>query len=288
MFGQSVASGNTIFWGDGTSTTPTNTSQALLNHTYAEKGKYDITVENTSGYFFFGQSSTTKGLIFQDGITDGYQARFEHYCTILKRVELGNGWKSDEGRQFNACKDLQEVYINTKPNQTSIAGNMFLNCISLTRVDGVSGWNNGITSIGNNAFSGCGLQKNIVFPNVTVLPTSYNAESTTGNAPLSEIELWEGLTKIGDSAFKNCQEVCEIIIPSTVTDIMANAFNSCLGLEKLHLKPTVPPTVSNANAFTLGTNNNYSPFKIYVPSASLTDYQSASIWSTWASYMVGE
>jgi hypothetical protein len=48
--------------------------------------------------------------------------------------------------------------------------------------------------------------------------------------------------------------------------------------------PTTPPTLANTNAFT----NILSDCKIYVPAASLTAYQEATNWSTYASYMVGE
>jgi len=51
-----------------------------------------------------------------------------------------------------------------------------------------------------------------------------------------------------------------------------------------HLLPTTPPTLANTNAFAgivAGT-------KIYVPVGSLEAYQTATNWSTYASYMEEE
>ena len=285
MFGQTVASGNTIYWGDGTSTTPTNTSSALQSHTYAQKGKYEITIENTSGYFYFGQDSTTRGYIFQDGITNGSAQKYTHYCTILKKAELGKGWKSDYERQFTNCNNLSDVYINTKPDQTTFAGSMFLNDVGLKFFDGVAGYNGNITSVGTSAFSGTGLQAMPVFPNATAIPGNY-LSAINGAGCLNEIDLWEGITSIGQQAFRYQADVCEITIPSTVTSIAASAFEMNYGVHAIHVKPITPPTLSNANAIP-AANGTYN-LKIYVPSASLADYQAASNWSSFASYMIGE
>ena len=285
MFGQTVASGNTIYWGDGTSTTPTNTSSALQTHTYAQQGKYEIVIENTNGYFFLGQDSTTRGYIFQDGITNGSNTKYSHFNSILKKAELGKGWKSDYGRQFLSCKNLMGVFINTVPDQTALAANMFAGDINLEYFDGVAGYNGNITSIGASAFSGTGLQKMPVFPNAKAIPGNY-LSATNGAGCLNEIDLWEGITSIEQQAFRYQTEVCEITIPSTVTSIGASAFEQNYGVHAIHVKPTTPPTLSNANAIP-PVNSTYN-LKIYVPSASLADYQAASIWSSYASYMIGE
>lgn len=55
-------------------------------------------------------------------------------------------------------------------------------------------------------------------------------------------------------------------------------------MAEYHILATTPPTLSNTNAF-YGISADC---KIYVPAASLSDYQGASNWSTYASYMVGE
>ena len=84
--------------------------------------------------------------------------------------------------------------------------------------------------------------------------------------------------------FQNCLSMATVTIPSQVTTINANAFNGLSSLQEMHVKPTTPPTVGDANAFT----NLNAECKIYVPTAKLATYQAANIWSTYASQMVGE
>ena len=54
-------------------------------------------------------------------------------------------------------------------------------------------------------------------------------------------------------------------------------------MDEYHFLAATPPTLG-----TTAFSNIQSGCKIYVPSASLSDYQSAANWSTYASYMVGE
>lgn len=54
---------------------------------------------------------------------------------------------------------------------------------------------------------------------------------------LREVELPEGLSYIGASAFCDSPELTEVKIPSTVTKIKDSAFSGCTGLTKIELPP---------------------------------------------------
>ena len=116
----------------------------------------------------------------------------------------------------------------------------------------------GVTSIGSSAFRSC-----------------YS---------LASITLPDGVTSIGDYAFSYCYSLASITLPDGVTSIGNYAFQGCTYVKEYHLLPTTPPTLSNTNAFT----NIASDCIIYVPADSLAAYQSATNWSTYASYMQGE
>jgi hypothetical protein len=80
----------------------------------------------------------------------------------------------------------------------------------------------------------------------------------------------------------------ELTIPATVTSISATAFIYNSLCEEVHLQPTTPPTLSNANAFgSIGSNCVF-----YVPYSAnhsiLAAYKSATNWSTYASKMQEE
>jgi len=66
-----------------------------------------------------------------------------------------------------------------------------------------------------------------------------------------------------------------------VMSISSNAFYYCYGMKSLIMLPTSPPTLGSSNAL----SNNASDRKILVPNGSLSAYQSASNWSTYASQM---
>ena len=71
----------------------------------------------------------------------------------------------------------------------------------------------GLTSIGNNAFAGC--------------------------AEMESVEIPPTVTTIGDYAFMGCEGLKEIKIPPTVTHIGTQAFSGCTRLERI----TIPPSV---------------------------------------------
>ena len=82
----------------------------------------------------------------------------------------------------------------------------------------------GITSIGNEAFSDC--------------------ES------LVSAELAEGITSIGDGAFTACRDLEKINIPNSVTSIGYDAFYSCWALTSLELPSGLSKLESSAVSFT--------------------------------------
>ena len=82
----------------------------------------------------------------------------------------------------------------------------------------------GITSIGNDAFSDC--------------------ES------LVSAELAEGITSIGDGAFTGCYDLEKINIPNSVTSIGYMAFDSCWALTSLELPSGLSKLESSAVSFT--------------------------------------
>ena len=77
-----------------------------------------------------------------------------------------------------------------------------------------------------------------------------------------------------------CQqlEFCDI---GSTTGIGANAFANCLALDTLVIRKTTLCTLSNVSAFTntpLGSGGTGGT--VYVPSALISTYQTATNWST--------
>ena len=80
---------------------------------------------------------------------------------------------------------------------------------------------NTITSIGNNAFSGCSGLTNISLPDSI---TSIGNNAFSGCSNLTEISLPNSITSIPSHCFLGCN-LTSIIIPDSVTDISQDAFS---------------------------------------------------------------
>ena len=70
------------------------------------------------------------------------------------------------------------------------------------------------------------------------------------NTYLQKITIPSSITAINTSDFSGCSSLNNITLPSTITSIAATSFQNCYGLSYILFKPTTPPTVANANAFT--------------------------------------
>ena len=116
---------------------------------------------------------------------------------------------------------------------TSIGNNAFYVCsrsTSITIPDSV-------TSIGDDALAGCVNLTSITIPkNVTSI--GHFAFSNCNN--LTSITIPDSVTSIGDFAFSNCS-LTSITIPSSVTSIGRYAFYKCTGLTSI----TIPDSVKN-------------------------------------------
>lgn len=166
-------------------------------------------------------------------------------CSAMEFCRIPNSVKTIGANAFRGCSAMTECSLPS--GIQSIGNSAFTNSISLAFIN----LPDGVTSLGGSAFRDCLNFRYINIPNsLTVIPSHcfYNCDG------LSDIELHSGITSIGDYAFYNCS-----------------------GIYSMTLHSTTPPTLGS-NALS-GTNAN---LKIYVPSASVDTYKSASGWSSYA------
>ncbi len=190
-------------------------------------------------------SSTFNGLvspavILQDGLTSIGSYAFEG-CSSLTSIEIPSGVTSIGNDAFSNCRSLTNIEIPS--SVTSIGDYAFMNCSSLTSIEIPSS----VTSIGERAFYYC--------------------------RSLTSIEIPSSVTSIGYGAFQNCSSLTSIEIPSSVTSIGNYAFSNCSKLSTITVKATTPPTLGSSAI----PSNDVT--KIYVPSGSVSAYQSA--WSNY-------
>ena len=129
----------------------------------------------------------------------------------------------------------------------------------------------------SNQFKNCKELKKVILSNTISI---INASAFDGCSALTSITIPDSVTSIGNYAFYGCSSLTSVTIPDSVTLISGYAFYGCTLLASVTVLATTPPTLSPA-AF----SSNASGRKIYVPAASLNAYKTASVWSSYASYI---
>jgi hypothetical protein len=291
-FQQSVANGVTVDWGDGSATeTRAGTSRAKMTHDYASDGEYVITLNPTSG------TLTLVGA-WNENIM-GVAPTNNSYANsaILNKVEIGNNVALGD-YAFLTLSLLNTITIPTSVtnlNKSQLFRSAGLKCLIVpSTVTAISGqyWLSSsckvlslpktMTYATGNALPGAtGLRRCIMTGEGRLENGPFNGANWTTDIIFTDEFIGNS---VPINCFSNCGSLRKLTIPGTVTSIAAQAFTNCYGMREYHFKSVTPPTLANTNAF----NGIKSDCKIYVPSASLTDYQTASNWSTYASYMVGE
>lgn len=133
-----------------------------------------------------------------------------------------------------------------------------------------------VSSIGNSAFNGSGVEHIVIPGAVTAL-----GESVFQASKLKSFVAEEGLVTLGSNTlFYNATSLVFVDLPSTVSSIARNTFNGCRALTTIICRATTPPTVG-ASAF-YGVPSACS---IYVPDSAVAAYKAASEWSSRASYI---
>ena len=267
-FSQTVAGGVTIDWGDGSGTqTRTGTGSVSATHTYPGVGDYVITLDPADGCTLGLGSGSSSYCVMGSTGNNG-----KVYCNMLQKVELGRGVTSIGDYAFYSCYSMTSVTI--PDGVTRIGSSAFQTCYSLASII----IPDGVTSIWNSAFGSCYSMTSVTIPDgVTRI-----GDTAFGSCySLASIIIPDGVTSIGSSAFYSCYSMTSVTIPDGVTSISISAFGYCYGMAEYHLKPTTPPTLSNANAF----QNIPSDCVIYVPAGCLEAYQTATNWATYANKM---
>ena len=286
----------TVDWGDNTTantvTGSSLTTRKAVQHTYSSTGSYTMKIHVVSGSFtFYGSTSYTllrknttanenrvysnciQAIRIGSGVTSIGNYAF-YFCSSLASITIPSGVTSIGNNAFYYCYSLASITIPSEV--TSIGNSAFSTCSSLTSITIPSG----VTSIGTGVFATCSSLASITIPSGV---TSIGSSAFNSCSSLASITIPSGVTSIETSVFSNCSSLASITIPSGVTSIGSGLFSSCYGMAEYHVLPTTPPTLGAA-AF----NNITTDCIIYVPSASLSDYQAAQNWSTYASYMRGE
>lgn len=308
-FNKSDTSTLTIDWGDGNNSTLSTSGNVNISHTYASIGDYVIKtwISSGNGTYLFGNGTSTSSVV---GGSTNTQLQ-----TLIK-VYVGNKVNTINSYAFNSCSSLISIMIPTTlktiglyslsycysleyiiiPNGvTSILMDTFISSsISIISIP------TSVTNLDSSVFYGCQYLKSIILPssitkiNGNTFQNCTRLSSITFLGNITNIGEWafagssvvdfifpNGITNIYTGVFYSCRLLKTVIIPSSVTKIYDNAFAYCYSFRNLKLQSSIPPTLTATNVFTAININ----CKIQVPAGSLSAYQTATNWSTYANYM---
>ena len=228
----------------------------------------------------FVDCTSLSSVTIPSGVTSIGTYVFEN-CRSLSNLTIPTGVTSIDDGTFKDCINLERInsnvngVFNIPSGVTRVNQSCFRNCYKLETINIPSD----ITIIGDDAFAGCSGLTNIDIPTGVTIIENYTFSGCASLTSVgivgsgASIEIPNGVTRIGNSSFDYCAGLTSVEIPSGVTSIGGYAFRGCTSLANITINATTPPTLGNY-AFDF-TNN----CPIYVPDASIGDYQTA--WSTY-------
>ena len=154
-------------------------------------------------------------------------------CSRLKSVTIPDSVTSIGERAFSGCRGLKSILVADGNKNYKSENGLLLSKDGKTLIQGVNGdvtIPNGVTSIGEGAFSGCRALTSVTIPN--------------------------SVTSIGNYVFSGCSELKNVIIPDSVTNIGRFAFSDC----SASLFDTRIKGVNLVDGWAVGPNSKDSPF----------------------------
>ena len=246
-----------------------------IPETVSYDGKtYSVTsIGNTA---FHGCSGLTS-IVIPNSVTSIGGGAF-YNCSGLTSITIPNSVTSIGYSTFSGCTGLTSVSIGN--SVTSIGTSAFYGCSSLTSIN----IPNSVTTIGRDAFRGCfGLTKaefasienlcKIRFDVEDSNPLCYAHHLYINGEEIKDLVIPNSVTNIGDYTFYNCSGLTSINIPNSVTSIGSSAFKYCK-LHDVFVNCITPPSMAT-NAF---SEQVFTHARLYVPTYCWDTYAYDAAW----------
>ena len=183
-------------------------------------------VTSIGNYAFYDCNGLTS-ISIPEGVTSiGWGAFYN--CSGLTSISIPEGVTSIGNCAFSDCSGLTTIKVdsNNKKYDSRNNCNAIIDKETNTLIAGCKNTiiPEGVTSIGNWAFSYCSGLTSITIPEGV---TSIGGSAFSGCSGLTSINIPNSVTSIGDWAFQGCSGLTSISIPEGVTSIGWGAFSLC-------------------------------------------------------------
>ena len=193
------------------------------------------------GHGAFSQCVHLTDAVIPNSVAEINSSMFD-YCTGLTNVVIPAGVTYIESHAFSRCISLANVVI--PDSVTHIGVQAFLGCRGLMDVSIGAG----VTRILLDAFAGCAGLTNIsiaagnpaycsvdgaMFSKDRTLLIQYPAKKK------GAYDIPFGVTRIGDEAFRDCDELTHVVIPDSVRHVGVMAFSGCSSLTNVVVPDSV-------------------------------------------------
>ena len=187
-------------------------------------------VKSIGNYAFRGCSGLTS-ITIPDSATSIGNYAFKG-CSGLTSVTIGNGVTSIGSSAFSGCSGLTSITI--PDSVTSIGESVFWGCNGLTSIIVYEG------NIKYHSAKNCLIEtatKTLILGcKTSVIPTdgsvtSIGNDAFSGCSGLTSVTIPDSVTSIGEYAFYGCSSLTSVTIGNSVTSISNYAFSGCSGLK---------------------------------------------------------
>lgn len=198
-----------------------DTVKTIRSYAFTNSGVEKVTMTDSVTQIdelAFYQARNLVSVTLSDNLTEIPDSCF--LSSTLASVAIPNGITSIGSDAFKVCNSLTEVIL---PNSLLSVGNgAFAGCAKLKNID----LPNSVKEIGKSAFSASAITSITIPEGVSKIEEGAFSQCNS----LTDVTISEGVKEIGDSAFYYCYNITNVELPETITTISKEAFYKCKNL----------------------------------------------------------